>query len=282
MKPFFCFDVTKDKSNPNMNGVQFATAKVSAAQAKLFEEAIADVEQIEKKVRPWQWLRFIGGFFLVLALMIFSTFLEPETPFAEIYAARPGMFWASVGCIVLWVGLAVLDYFIAKKFRESSETKQVISSTQEAMDRCYAELGVPADAENVDILMFRYAVKDGKIKPQSGLNPSAYYPCDCKVFVLDDCLCFSGVDQRFDIPLRMLTRIETIEKGISIPTWNKKIPIKQPPYKQYNLRLDNNGFVHMKSYHILHFDYYGEDWGIYLPCYDLPLIQKLTALDVNE
>ena len=277
MRPFLSVLIGKGNQQPIFNGQEFVTAKVSAEQAEKLESAVRAVSAQEKKASSPQFLRILSMALLTIALMCFAAILIAETPLTETYANAPWVFYAGGGFFLAWIGLAFFEQRKQKSVRESQATKDIKAGAKQETLNCYAELGVPEDAASIDLLMFRYTIKNDSIQPKS-YGPSAYYACNGRIFLENDALCIADADQRYEIPLSTLQYIETVERDIAIPGWNKETPIKQPPYDQYHIWMDKNGFAHFKPYYILHFEYRGEDWGLYFPCYELPTIENLTGL----
>ena len=94
----------------------------------------------------------------------------------------------------------------------------------------------------------------------------------------NDRLCLTDLESRFEFPLAELRRIRTVRKKISIPTWNKETAPDEDIYKPYKLSVDGYECIHFKPYHILELEHEGETWGIYFPCYELPVFEELTGL----
>lgn len=148
-----------------------------------------------------------------------------------------------------------------------------------AMDAVYRELGVPDDAPAVDILVLTYKQKDGQPVPKTtGMNLTAWFNIENRAFVENDRLCLTDLESRFEFPLAELRRIRTVRKKISIPTWNKETAPDEDIYKPYKLSVDGYECIHFKPYHILELEHEGETWGIYFPCYELPVFEELTGL----
>lgn len=276
MKPFLGIDVTKNKSNEQFNGREFATATVSAIQSDMLDQAVDRASGVEEGAKLPKPLRIVRWICLFLALIGISGILRAEVTLAQAYANAPWIFWLSGGCLVIW---AVLAFWGKRKERDaaqSDETRRVITAAEQLTNNSYAELGVPPTARNMDVLMFRYVEKNGEIIPRS-FGPASFIGCDCKIFTENGVLCITDTKQRFEFPLSEMKRIVTSAKGGAIPTWNKNIPVNKPPYKEYRLRIDSYGFIHFKKYYILELEHDGESWGIYFPNYELPTIEALTG-----
>ncbi len=285
MKPFLGIDITNDKKNTVLNGLELVTANVSETQANIRDQVIESAQtQNEKAKMPMAFriLRTVCMVFgLSLLIGIFRVLGENEVTLMQALQDAPLLF---VLCAIFLAGWALVSFFGNKKernFIQSDETKQAHSRVQQALQNSYAELGVPANAVNFDLLMFRYQIKKDQVVPTS-LGPVAFIACDFKIFSENGNLCLADADQRYEIPLSSIERILTVHKDGAIPSWNKNEPVNQPPYKQYKLRIDNYGFLHFKPYYILEFSYKNETWGMYFPNYELPTIENLTGLHPQE
>ena len=49
-------------------------------------------------------------------------------------------------------------------------------------------------------------------------------------------------------------------------------------YKPYHMSIDNFGCLNCNSYYILEVVHNTETYGIYIPCYELPVFEELTGL----
>lgn len=279
MKPFLGINITHDKHNEVMNGEEFITRKVSAAQERMWDHAVETMqnqEEVSKLPKPLRAIRWVC-MFLGLGLLMGILRATENITIAEGYTNAPVLFWICGISLALWAVLAVWGKQKEKETLQSEEVRRAENSLEQITKNCYAELGVPADAPYFDLLVFRYVEKDGQIVPRS-LGPVTFMACNSRIFVDDGKLCLSDTNQRNEFPLDQLRRIVTVRKDAAIPSWNKDIPLNQPPYKQYKLRTDSYGFIHFKPYYILELDHNGETWGIYFPSYELPTVEALTGL----
>ena len=60
--------------------------------------------------------------------------------------------------------------------------------------------------------------------------------------------------------------------------WHKEIPYNKGVYKQFHLSSDYYGCIHCNSYYILELANCGISYGIYIPCYDIFILEKFTGL----
>lgn len=281
LKPFLGINITEDKSNEAFNGQEFVAAKVSSIQADMLEKAVDRVEAQENQSKLPRPLRIIRGASMMIGLVCVCGILrglggDDGVTLAQAYENAGWVFWIAGVCLAVWGLLTLWAKYRERTVVDSDETKRVISTAERLTKNSYAELGVPETAANIDILMFQYVEKKGKIVPHS-FGPAAFIACDCKAFTQNGFLCLADADQRYDFPLSEMRCIVTVKKNVAIPAWNKNIPTNKPPYKEYKLRIDDYGCIHFKPYYILELEHNGETWGIYFPSYELPTIERLTG-----
>lgn len=207
---------------------------------------------------------------------------EDSVTLSQAYQNASWLFWLGGGCIAVWGLLKLISIRKAKNIFESDESSRVISNLNVTSDAIIADLNVPKDSEKIDILSFFYKVKDDKIKVcekglqiASHMNPIFHAFCDSKHLYL------ANLEGKYAFPLTDIKGIRSVKKTILLLSWNKDIPYNHENYKKYKLSEDNYGCIHCKGYHILELEHDGETWGVYFPCYELPVIEQLTGLTAD-
>ncbi len=202
---------------------------------------------------------------------------EDDTTFSSLYAAAPWIFWLTGGCLVVWVVLLILGYKKQKETLESNEGENTFSRCDDIAAAIFAEMKVPAETEELEILSFRYKMEDGE--PVAKETIDEYFTnFTYNAYLEEGNLCLANQEEKYSIPLSALCRIRTIKKRIYIPIWQKDEEFNKGIYKPYKMYEDKQGNVHFKPYHILEFEDKGALWGIYFPCYELPTVEHLTGL----
>lgn len=288
MKVFLGTDITENKNNEEIYGEEFLKAKPSEMQTQSLEKAAENSVELVNKAKlplPLRIAETLCGVIGFLGAAVIANLWgdSEEMTFSNLYQAFPWLFWVCGACIAVWGVLKLLSNKKAKETIESDEGKLTTSRLDSVINTIYAELGVPESAPETDILSFSYKMKNGEVHAKgTGWEFTEYNNPVYKVFTDGTNLCLANMDGRYDIPLEELTRIKTVRKSIVVPYWNKEESVRKGRYKQYKLSVDKQECVHVKPYHILEFTHCGEKWGIYFPCYELPLFEKLTALKAEE
>ena len=274
MKPFLGVDLTTDKKNEQFNGSEFLVQKTSE---RLSEALAASSEKAEQTIEesklplPLRIGQYVCG---LAALIIISGMLKSGTSFAQGYQNAPALYWAAGICAVVWLILWLCSKQKSKAVLETDESAQTFAYLDGVTDAVYAELKVPADAESVDVLGFFYKVKDGDIRVcEKGV--AQYLNPEFRVFADSENLYLVDLDGKYAFPLSSVVQMHTINKHIRIAGWNKEEKFNKGIYKQYKLTTDKYGCIHCKYYHILEINHNNESWGIYIPCYELPVFEEI-------
>ena len=149
------------------------------------------------------------------------------------------------------------------------------------LDSCYKGLGVPDNAERMDVLVVRYQWKNGKVILKS-TGPFKALNADLRAFTEKDALCLADSFQKFTIPFESLTGIRSIRKRIAISNWNKDEPYNQGEYKPYHIKGNQYGGVILPYYYALGIRYNGEEYELYFPPYELAAVERLTGCRMEE
>ena len=284
MIPFYGTDITVDKNNEEMNGGEFTVQELPESAQRTLERATENAVEILLDARlplPLRIIEWVTGFVAVVLVMgtIKAMFGEDAVSFNDICENVPWILWAAGGCFVVWLILFIASMVKAKSTLETDESNFAFSKLETLAAKYYKDLGVPDNAETVDILAVTYKEKDGLVVPKErGFAASPFDNIEMKAFVEGDSLMLATYVVKYAIPLSGIRRIETVNKRITVPDWNKDEEPNKGYYKQFKITGDDDEGVSFKPYHILQFRHEGELWGIYFPCYDLEAFERLTGL----
>ncbi|MBR5271976.1 MAG: hypothetical protein IKU25_01065 [Clostridia bacterium] len=285
MKPFLGIDITTNKKNTVYNGEEFLVNSASSESTHILEDSIEQAGDVENKAKLPIVLRVIMYVCLFGWLIIAGGILKGmrNVDLKTAYANAPELFYVCGACFVIWGILFLATRSKAKNVGESEETQVVIKNLDDISKEIYAELNVPEDAVDVDVLSFCYKIKKGQpVAKTRGVSFFSHANFEYKAFVQDDKLYLANLEGRYEFPFSELKGILTVNKRISIPEWNKDVPPNVGPYKQYKMTVDNYRCIHLKTYHILKVMRDGEIWGIYFPCYELGTFEALTGFTTEQ
>jgi len=289
MKVFMGIDLTNDKKNEKVNGEEFLVARPSIASSQSLERSAQSVDETVKKsklpgiLRGVQWLSGITA--IALAYGVVKAFIEKENiTLSSAYHKAPWIFWLCIGCAVLWALLKFLSVRREKAVMGSDEGVRAAKNLIVNAEAVYSELSVPSYAREADVLSFLYKIKDEKVKVcESAKRIVPYFNPIFRVYADANNLYLAHLnDGKFRIPLSSVKAIRTEKKRVRMMGWNKEEKYNSETYRKYKIMVDNMGCITFKGYHIIEFDHNGEEWGIYIPSYELPTFEALTGLKATD
>ncbi|MBQ9162163.1 MAG: hypothetical protein IJX74_02700 [Clostridia bacterium] len=286
MKPIFGIDITSDKNNETINGSEFITKTISKQKVEELESKQEKLDQTfnDSKLPLWvRIIKYICGIYALLMLIGIIKALPEVGSLDQTFRNAPFLIVSAVACGLIWVCL----HFFAKKKEDHVLEEQNADLQMEEIDidiqEMYDELNIPSDAASVDVLGFAYKVKRGEVCVQARpFETTVFFNFDLKIYATDEYLCLADLENVYSFKLAELKTIQTVNKRISVPSWNKEEEPTKGEFKKYKITVDDMGDVYFKTYHILEGEHDGETFGIYFPCYELDTFESLTGLMASE
>ncbi len=281
MKPIFGIDITLDKNNENINCDRFISKSISGETKQGFEEKTEGFNDTVKKSQLPGWIQIVKYILGLYAIIVAVGVLRALTSvnIQQAFSNAPVLIISGIVCAALWLGLHLYSKKKEKDVFEEMDAEEQVASIEEDVNKIYEELGVPQNAAAVDILLFKYKEKDGKIIPKTvGMQTCEFFNMEVKIFVRDGRLHLADVENLYSFDMSRLKSIETINKSTSLLSWNKEIGYDEERYKKHKISVNNLGNIIIKPYHILTLEHNGEEWGLYFPCYELEIFEILTGL----
>ena len=270
MKPFYGIDRTENKKNTFHEGDCFIAASTSRAVSSAMERAAegAAVQLRKSKLpAPLGWVRTVCGWAAVLLLFSIVRALRNVT-LLEGYENAPAIFWIMGICAAVWLVLTAIGAVIRKNVQATEDFTVAVKRVEDQVDAAFRELGVPADAKDVDVISISHRWKNGKLKPVAyGLETSERTTEPFKVYRREDRLCFATPENRYEFRLSELQVLRSVKKHLYSKGWNKEEDFDEGFYKPYKLTMDDYRRIHMRSYGLLELEHEGVRWAIWLPPY---------------
>ena len=282
MKPVFGIDITEDKYSEISYSDLFITKKLSEATMENLQQKRDGLDTTVKKAKLSIPLRAVMWLSLIWGVMVVNGILDAEVEIAQAIRNAPLLTMSGFAALIVWGVLFTVGKIKEKVVLKEENADEKSEEMDMVTERAFAELGVPSGAIRVDILAFKFAIKDGAVKPKTGaLEVTPYFNFEMRAYLCDYNLCLADVESVWRFPLESLKAIKTVKKNVILPTWNKETPYNKGEYKPYKMSSNNYG-VYVKPYHILELEKDGETYGIYFPAYELASIEGLTLLKAEE
>ncbi len=282
MKPFLGIDLTENKKNQEMNCLEFVAATPSPAMKQALDDSMGKADAAEAQAKLPLPIRIVQYTCGIAGLLLFGGLLRgmAEATFIQAFYKNAGwLFWLCGGLLAVWAVLKLWGSVKEKKVLGSEESTHVFSNMENIGKSIYTELSVPSDATDVDILSFFYKDDEGQIKVcEKGLQLARFMNPEFKIYKDAENLYLTNLSGKYAFPLSSLKAIRTVNKNGNVITWNKVAATSEGRFRQYQLTVDKYDRIHFKNYYILELTHNGEEWGIYIPCYELPVLEYYTGL----
>ena len=289
MKPIFCTDITVDKRNTVINGTEFITKSISPEKRAEMDARADELQNLINQAKTPGWmvtLRSVAGFgSLIMAMNLFQVVMEKG--FSALFAADQIMGTSiCLGAVALWFYLDRVGKMRVKKMENNPELKAKNNALEIEIAMMMHEMGVPASAKPMDVLVFNYKVKDGKVEPVSpAMLPQIYMNFECKAFADGDSISIADSENVYSFKKSDVKMLRVVDEKSTVYSWNKQDEPTSSKYAAYGLSLNKMGMATTSSYYIVEIEKDGETFGLYVPSYEAEILREVfgfdSALDID-
>lgn len=280
IKPIFGIDVTDDKKNSVFDGDEFITRTASKQRVEEYESKRENLEQTLEKSKLPLWLQIVEGLCSVFFLLVLVA--TAKAGFNTAMKNAPYLVISGALCGVIWLILFLVSKVREKKVLKEECADQKAGAVFEDYKSLQSELDVPGNAAEMDVLVFRYKLKNGKLRPHaSALQSTAYMNVSVRIFADSDTVHIAELENVYSFKKSEISAITVVKKRISVSNWTKDEDPRKGRFKPYKMTVMNTGDVSFKPYYILEIIHEGQLFGLYFPCYELETVEKITGLKAD-
>ena len=285
MKPIFGIDITSNKNNEDTNCGAFISRSISSVTKESFAAKTDSLNETVKKSQLPGWVqvvKYLLGLYAIIVLVGIIRAL-PDTGIEQAFKNAPLLIISGIVCGGLWLALHLYSKKKEREVLQDAGVEAQAEAIETSIDGIYNELDVPQNAPTVDIMMFKYVEKNGEAVPKAtGMQTCEFFNVEVKIFVRDGYLHLADLENVYSFNYDDLRSIKTVNKRVSLLSWNKEVGYDEERYSRYKITVNNVGNIMVKPYHILTLIQNGEEWGIYFPCYELDIFEVLTKIKAEE
>ncbi|MDD4070553.1 MAG: hypothetical protein PHF05_08930 [Candidatus Izemoplasmatales bacterium] len=283
-KVMFSINVTDDKKNIQTDEIPLITKRLEQWQKDELERVRENAEEFKQKVSMPMAFNIVKIILSILTLIIVVSLISSfsnGTTFKEAYENAPVVFYLLPVSALGWVGIILYGKKREKAVLKTDETEKMERLVNETVKRSREEFGIPEDVLEMDILAFKYKLKDDEIKVVS-TGMISFVNLSMDVFVNENKLLMANIEQLVEVDLNDFVSIVRIDKIALIPQWNKNIPNNEEPYKKFKLKVNQFQQIFVKPYYIVKFNIGDDEYNLYVPVYEISRFIKLTGIDYND
>lgn len=268
----------------------YIARSVSEETAAKQEASDADLRSEDKASKLPLWLRIVQYVCLFVAACIIGGLFQAigesigDEPFGEMLerfmSTGAVIIILSVGavCLVIFIVLLIWGKMRSNDVLQSIEHQAVLDESEKILNASYEELGVPSDADEIDVFSFPFKY-NRKGKVVNGSPIAQYMAFSMKIFGDDDNIYFADAVNVIKIPRSSVTKTDVISKRVSFIGWTKEQSYKSPDYKPYKIRVNNVGALFIKWCYSVSLLLDGEEMEIIIPPYEQETLEKYIKLN---
>jgi len=253
----------------------FIERSASSGVSAKMQESEQAVTNANKAAQP-AWLTIVSTISLAGATLTLSEILQTVD---DVFGKAWFGIVLAIGVAGLVITVASFIYGIVRcnRVKRSPAFAAVMEEHEKAEKRCFDDLGVPENADDIDAFTFpfRYNRKGA----ERSANPIArYLNTKFKIFKRGDKLCLADVSDLTGIPLSSIITAVYVNKRASFSGWNKPLPRDAEPYKPYKIIESNTGAMSVKGYYSVTVLLNGEESEIIIPSYEGETLKKYVTV----
>lgn len=280
MKPFLGIDITTSAENEIKNGTDFLAQVTPPELLKKLENATDKLEKVVKKAALpgfWQFVHWVTGLLgFIFGIGAVGSFIFGT--YRQGIKNAPWLYVAFVSCLVIWIIITLIGSKKKKKVYGAKENLKTKDDALGVYDEILGFLGVPQNAEEVDILCCRYKIVNGLPKVYEHAIEPNFLNMNFRIYKDADNLYLANTEGKYAFPLNTMRTIRTIGEGATIPSWHKEKSYQSEEFKPYGFFKNRVGVMCVPAYHALEVVVKGELVWIYFPNYEIKTIENLTGL----
>ena len=283
MKPIFCTDITVNRNNTEINGTEFITSSISEEKRAEMDARADELQRMISQARLPGWmvtLRSIAGFAsLIMAMNLMNVVLDKG--FTALFAQDQIMGTTICLCAVAaWFYLNRLGRMKVQSMENDPQIKTKNNELEIEIALMMYEMGVPANAKSMDILVFNYKTKDGEIIPTTPMMmPSIFMNFECKVYSDGDTICLADSDSVYTFNKSDIKMLRKVDSKATVYSWNKQDNPTDPKYAACGLSLNKMGMATADCYYVVEIEKNREIFGLYVPGYEAEILREVFGFE---
>lgn len=276
-KILYGVNVTDDKTNVYGDEVDFISQRINNEQEKKIEECLNKVKNSNSNKTLDRRKGYSKRIFLIVWLFILAgiiAFSRQGDTLEEAILNAPWVFVLLTLAYFVWLIIYIKDRKKTKVPVKTDEFKQIEDEIDEIIEESFGIMEVPSDALKIDVLSFRYKIRNGEIKTVSS-GMSSFINLEKRFYVKGNELYIADWERIISLRMDSLKETVKVDAKVSIPMWNKTLPVTDEIFKPFNLKVNTLGYISFKDYYVLYFEQDQHTVELYIPEYDKGNIDKL-------
>lgn len=274
------FGVEVNNGDEQLNELIFSSRRVSDSTEKELDNAFKQLENINKKYSPPLWVSILKYISLFAAFCITVGILNADVGLKQAYKNAASLFYIDGISWIIAVVCIVFGYKIRRNIEKDESVSDTVKNYENTSQIARQELGIPENADEIDILCEKYKIKNGKVV-HIDFPMFSHFNVSRFIYIQNGLLCLASVNSVIEFPLSSIVNVTNENKKASFTEWNKEIPPDDKSLKKYKIVYNNQGIYFTKYYKVTVNDTSGEFYFL-IPNYDIELFCGITNTHFDE
>lgn len=275
MKNLFSIEVKTGEQPDN----KYVVKKTDGSVFEKQENVMMKVGEFQKKYSlPWYFkvIMYICAFAAAVIFLGTVNAVIDGASFSQAYKNAPYLFYICGACLLIFLLLWGISRYLIRKGEKDPQLQIVAQQVENTVSESFESLGVPAEAEEISVIVYLFKIKKGKRKPFSPFV--SFNAHEMKIYSDGEKLYLADIDSVTAIPFTDIKEIAENKKRSQITEWTKDESFRSKKYKPYKIR--SNGYYYFVKTYSLKLNSDGEESEIIIPNYDLPVLQNYVDVPV--
>lgn len=269
MKNVFGLNLSSGKealSSRDMDGANFIVKELGEKEVAALTELETNLEQQRKKFELPFFFSVLKYICIICGMILLAGTFRAQTSFKEGFANAPYIYIA----IPIVFGIAIILFIIEtvkrKKYSKSPEFENQIQEIERVSKMAKDYLGIPNDSLPVDVLLFEYKEKDGKITPYRKMY--THVPIEMFLFRDESSIFLADHATVLSFNIDDIKSIDKVDKKVILSNWNKEEGFRSAKYAEYGIASDKMGVLHIKYHYSIKIENENGNFEILIPPYE--------------
>lgn len=280
MTPLLSTDIKVDPTGTLASGEEFV---ISTTSEELRKKSIDTFQEVLKEdrvsgdkplLKAFEYAAFgvaLGLFFSFLVLM--------ENP---LWTTSVKLIYFSVLLLLVMTAMTlnIVNRHLKKNAPPSEASEKKYAEYLEVVKAIQTEQGLSVEVEGADVLCFAYEYiecEDGREETKLLWSRNPYMSLGTD----EEYLYLSNRDYLYAFPRKDFQRIRKINEKARLTNWNRDFSYKDERAKEMGVCL-KGGALTVDSYCVLEIQGKDRLWGLCVPAYELPLLERLTEMTAES
>lgn len=276
----FGIEIKKDVRDEISNEIIYSQRTVSDSTRDMLDISADKLNSWKSKSLLPVWLIIIKYIAIYLAICITLGIFKADVSISKAFENADYLFFVGGICWIIFIAIIIYNSKLERKISQSDELSADLFDLDNISCLACQELGIPENAESIDVLFEKYKIKNNEVK-HVNYPMFSHLNLDRFIYVQNSMICIANLYSVIEFPINSVTSITPEKKKATLPEWHKSIPLNDESLKKYKILTNNQGSIITKYYKIT-VKTSNREFYFLIPNYDIELFCNITGINIDK